>query len=211
MLGGELGPWKRNRCENVGNGSFFDVLVARSAVSDSHFSGTEAMSKGEKVGRREFITMSAAATVFALDQIGGSVAVAATPVAATTINLKTATSATFKALIGQSFAVSGTRQKLVLDRVEVTADPNKNQRPKGIRQESFLLLFSAPANTVLPQGTYTFTTPKQAKFSVWMSKAGTTSMLSTNSALGQAELYLSSVVARASNAPARVIYQVPFS
>jgi len=169
------------------------------------------MSQREALGRREFMTMSAAATVFALDGLGDSVAVAATPAVAATINVKTATSATFKALIGQSFEVSGTKQKFVLDQVQVTNDPNKAKRPRGIRQESFLLLFSAPANVHLPDGIYTFTSAKRVKFDVSMNEIRVTSTLSTNSALGQAERFLGIVANNVKATPAKAHYQVPFS
>ena len=163
------------------------------------------------IGRREFMALSAAATALALENVGSNVAVAGAPAAATRIDVKTATSTTFKALVGQSFEVSGTKQKFVLDQVTVFNDPNKAKRPRGIRAESFLLVFSAPANTKLPEGTYTFTSAKRAKFEVWMSKTGTTSLLSTKSPLGQAELYVSSVAKNVSSTPAKGYYQVPFN
>lgn len=169
------------------------------------------MSPHDAIGRREFMTLSASATVLGLEIVGSNVAFAAGTPAATKIDVKTATSSTFKALVGQSFKVSGTSQKFVLEQVQVIADRNQAKRPRGIRQESFLLRFSAPAGVHLKDGVYTFTSPTRGSFDVFMNEAAMTSTLSTKSALGQAERFLSSVAKNASSTPAKVYYQVPFN
>ncbi len=146
------------------------------------------MTPRETIGRREFMTLSAAATatVLTLENVGGNLAIAGTPAVANGIDLKAATSATFRALVGQSFHVSGTSRMFVLDQVEVFTDRNQAMRPRGIRKESFSLWFSAPAGAPLPDGIHTFTSPTRGSFEVFMIEAST---LST---------------------PAKVYYQVPF-
>ncbi|MBC8114768.1 MAG: hypothetical protein H7062_10350 [Candidatus Saccharimonas sp.] len=170
------------------------------------------MAPREAIGRREFMTQAAvtaaATTVFAAEGVG-SAAAADSPPAVVKLDVKTATSATFKALIGQTFQVS--KQKFVLEKVEVTPDRNCAKRPRGVRQESFLLLFSAPSGVHLAPGIYTFSSSTRGPFGVYMNEVQMTSTFPTSSALGQAERFLGIVATNVKSTPAKVYYQAPFS
>ncbi len=165
--------------------------------------------KSPQIGRREFVTQiaaTAATAMFAADSV--AIAAAAKP---TTLDVKTATSSTFKAVIGQRFKVAGNSAAFVLDKVEVVSDPNRAKRPNGIRNETFLLLLSAPNGSHLTEGTYTLANSTLGSFSVYLNEVRLPGTFTNVSALGQAELFVRKAVTNMQSTPARVYFQIPFS
>lgn len=165
----------------------------------------------QTIGRREFVTRVAmtAASAGAVGSLASDVVAATPPVNTTTISLQTATAATFQKGIGQKFKVAGV--DVVLEKVEVIPDRNKDKRPRKIRSQSFSLLFSAPAGARLADGIHSFSGSKLGRFTVYTNQVRLLSTFSTKSALGQAELYLGSVAANVQATPAKDYFEVPFN
>ena len=165
--------------------------------------------KPNTIGRREFVSQIAAtAATVALGAEGAALAATASP---TTLDLKTATSGTFKAVVGQSFKIAGNTAPFVLDQVKIVSDPNAAKKPKGVRKETFSVLLSAPSSVHLKEGTYTLSNAKLGTFSVYLNETRPTSTFSNKSAIGQAELFVRSTATNANATTAKSYFLIPFS
>lgn len=165
--------------------------------------------KPDSIGRRDFVSQIAAtAATVALGAESTALAAIAAP---TTLNVKTANSSTFRAVVGQSFKVAGNTALFVLHQVKVVSDPNGSKKPKGVRKETFSLLLSAPSSVHLKEGTYTLTNARLGAFSVYLSETRLNSTFSNKSALGQAELFVRSTASNAQATSAKSYFLIPFS
>jgi len=169
------------------------------------------MSDGTLIGRRELLGVFAATAATAV--LGASaVGLAASNTNAGSLDLKNATLDTFRAVVGEFWKISGQTSLFKLDSILVVNDPNRLKRPRGIRQDSFSLLLSTSRGTSLDAGTYSIKSPGLGRFSVYLNEVRLTNVFPTSSALGQAELFLSSVSANLQeDSSPKTYFEVPFN
>lgn len=169
------------------------------------------MSEGNLVSRRDLFTQftaTAAMTVF------GTIAISRPAIGAVAkdIDLKSATSETFRPAVGEYWKITGQSKPFQFESLQVFIDPNRSKRPRGIRQDSFSLLLSAPAGTSLAAGIYAVKSPKLGRFSIYMNEVRLTGTFPSSSVLGQAELFLSGVSANLPNdTRPKTYFEVPFN
>ena len=158
---------------------------------------------GVNIRRRQFLTAAAIAATQAQ-------AFAGAPTKAV-VDIKTVTSDFFRKFTGQSFSYGKPGQVLVLETVSVVSDPKgAGKRPKKIRQECFSLLFSAPPNIILPDGTYNFTNPNVTPFSLYIGRVAVPGMVVSASSSSIDLLKIASSVVVKSKSP-KCYYEAPFS
>lgn len=165
------------------------------------------MSEYAPIGRREFVGVIASAAAAGLVGQGSGVAFAG----GVTINVKTATAASFQSYVGQTFKVSGSSAPFTLDSVNVVNDPNKSKRPTGIRSDSFSLIFTAPKGTQLKAGSYTFSNASVNAVSLFVTEVRPTSTFSTNSTPGIVEQLATGIAANISPPTPKAYFEVPFN
>ena len=163
------------------------------------------------IGRRDFVarvvtTAASAAVIWE----AGSPSIAATQPVSKAIDLKSATAATFKGVVGQVFEGTG-GMKFTLESVQVISDKNKSKRPKGVRKDSFSLHFSTSAGVHLEPGIYPLTHKTAGKMSVYMNEVLMTTVFSSAGALGQAEMLAGRVAADLEIKMPKSYYEVPFN
>lgn len=169
------------------------------------------MSSAIVFGRREVLTQfaaTAAMTVF------GTTAIIRPAMAAVAkdLDLKRATLETFRPSVGESWKITGQPKPFLVESLQVFSDPNRSKRPRGIRQDSFSLLLSAPVGTSLAAGIYAVKSPALGRFSVYMNEIRLTGTFPSSSVLGQAELFLSGVSASLQNdAGPKTYFEIPFN
>ncbi len=167
------------------------------------------MTTHSAMGRREFVTRVAATAATSAFAVSALKQAAASEEVTTALEVKTASAETFRPCIGQTFEVGG--KKLVLDKVHIVSDRHQAKRPRGIRQESFSLIFSAPLGTRLNTGIWTFSNADLGRFTVYFNEVRLPTNFSTNSALGQAEVFLNRVTTNVEATTPKVYYEVPFN
>lgn len=169
------------------------------------------MSSGIVYGRREVLAQlagTAALTVFGAAAINQPVVAAV----AKDLDLKSATPVTFRPVVGEYWKITGQSKPFMFESLQVFSDPNRSKRPRGIRQDSFSLLLSAPAGTSLAAGIYAVKSPSLGRFSVYMNEIRLSGTFSTSSVLGQAELFLSGVSANLQNdTEPKSYFEIPFN
>lgn len=169
------------------------------------------MPEGNLIGRREVLTQFAATAAMT---VSGTVAIGQPVLAAAAkdIDLKSATSETFRPVVGEMWKIAGQLKPFLFESLQVLNDPNRSKRPRGIRQDSFSLLLSAPIGTSLAAGIYAVKSPALGRFSVYMNEVRLTGTFPTSSVLGQAELFLLGVSANLqSSAGPKMYFEIPFN
>lgn len=169
------------------------------------------MSDGNLIGRRGFLAqfaVTAAVTVLGTQ----SACLAASDASAGMLDLKSASADTFRAAVGEIWKISGQSKAFLLEAIHVVNDPNRLKRPRGIRQDSFSLVLSAPADVSLDAGIYSIKSATLGRFSVYLNEVRLPGMFPSSSVLGQAELFLSSVSASLQDdAEPKSYFEVPFN